>query len=545
MNSYSFVAGADQAGQRLDRFVYEHIFSAGLTRSTVQNLIRQGLVEVDGLPVSKPSHKIAAGKNVIIHYEKQDKTLTPLKGHLSIVYEDESLVLLNKRSGISVHPAPSENDPTIVHYLLEKYPCLQNLSDNERPGIVHRLDKDTSGLMLVALNDAARQYLSNAFHDRIVGKWYLVMVQGCLENPTGEINKPMCRDPKSKTKMAVSSRQGRQARTRYYTLYRGKGLQWSLLLIRIFTGRTHQIRVHLAHVGHPVIGDLLYSASKPGFSQTRIFKDKLVKRQLLHSGRIDFPHPSDESRKVFCQLPSKDFTRVCLNLESRVQKVVLTGSLGSGKSSVSALFNKHGVPVFSADECVAELYEPGQDGWHLIQQRFGSRFIDYPHGPVNKKKLSKAILNDRFMLDELNHLIHPLVKHKLDEFWQNHKDCRMALAEVPLFFEAGMDDPSIITVGVFCPDETRLQRVCSVRKITAENFLFLNKAQWPQLRKIKSCQLVIDNSLDKQSLICKAKALTRVLQYLRRHNIIKIKHSFEYVMKANLRNPPEYLNDPT
>lgn len=507
----------DQADSavRLDKLVLKYFPDDPPARSQVQSWIRQGLVLVDGTQCFKPSQTILADQKVVIQVQEVTQEPAAVKGEVEEVYRDEHVLVLNKQPGLSVHPASSVSEPTLVNYLLEKYPRLRDRFSGDRPGIVHRLDKDTSGLMVVALDPGSEKNLARAFHDREVDKNYLAMIKGCPDKSQAEITLPLGRDPVRKTRMAVVGT-GRRAITRYQVVYSGRNKEWSLVKVEILTGRTHQIRVHLAEKGHPVLGDFTYGGKSDLFAGCPgRFLPRLVKRQLLHSLRLGFIHPVTGQKMNFKSLPPKDFVRAFLCQERGLQRVIITGAMGSGKSSVLLLLQEMGFPVFSADKCVAQLYRPGHDGWEIIKSRFGTRFIKGDDQPVDKQKLARAIEQEPGILAELNHLIHPLVKHQLEEFWNAHACSRVAFAEIPLVFESSMEQSCDLVAGVYCPDKARYTRLSMTGKMLPEESALLDTFQLSQTDKISRCDLVVDNSSDQNSLRFKVQALTRALRYLR------------------------------
>ena len=272
-NSTSLVA--DQTGMRLDRFIGEAC--PGLSRTHAQKLIADGCVTVNGQK-ARAGLKLKAGDRVdIIIPPEPPSPLVPEGIPLDILYEDDDLMVVDKPAGLAVHPAPGHRSHTLVNAVLAHLPGLLEAGDL-RPGIVHRLDKDTSGLMLVAKNRRAQADLSAQFQARTVKKAYLVLVKGRLEPESGAIEAAIGRDPRHRQRMAVVTR-GREARTEYRVLrYLG---HYTLLEIRPLTGRTHQIRVHLAAIGFPVVGDATYGVTTPHLS-----------RQFLHASRLGFNLPS-------------------------------------------------------------------------------------------------------------------------------------------------------------------------------------------------------------------------------------------------------------
>lgn len=278
----------DISGIRLDKYLATKY--PALSRAVIQKLIRQGSILVNGFE-AKVSQELHSGNTVQVTFPPQeDSTLTAEPVPLNIVYEDDDLIVLDKPAGMTVHPAPGHTSHTLVNALLAHYPALAGFDDSMRPGIVHRLDKDTSGLMVVVKHAAAQQNLINQFKTRSVSKHYIVLVHGKLEPEKGIIEAPIGRDPYNRKRMAIVE-DGRYART-LYTVKEYLN-HYTLLDITIETGRTHQIRVHLAAIGFPVAGDRVYGKKSPYLS-----------RQFVHAYRLKFALPSDGSIREFsCDLP--------------------------------------------------------------------------------------------------------------------------------------------------------------------------------------------------------------------------------------------------
>lgn len=261
---------------RLDRYLAVRF--PGFSRSAVQRWIAEGLVLVDGRP-AKASQKVAGGQRIQVTVPPPTpEDLVPEARPLDILYEDADLVLLNKPPGEVVHPAPGHSTGTLVQALLAHCTDLTGVGGRLRPGIVHRLDKDTSGVLLVAKNERTFRALQEQFKAREVRKTYLALVHGHPHEPAGRIEAPIGRDPHSRQRMAVVPG-GRTAVTRYRVL-RSVG-SYALVLAQPVTGRTHQVRVHLAFLGHPVAGDALYGPRRAPFP-----------RQFLHAWCLGFHHPS-------------------------------------------------------------------------------------------------------------------------------------------------------------------------------------------------------------------------------------------------------------
>lgn len=277
-NPDSYVFTADKAGFRLDKFVSENC--PGLSRSQAQKLIDEGNVLVNGI-AEKASHKTEAGEKIEITVPPPAPTgLLPEAIPVKIIYEDDDLLVIDKPAGLTVHPAPGHPSHTLVNAVLSHLNEIEDDGEVTRPGIVHRLDKDTSGVMLVAKNNVALANLADQFKARTVKKTYITLVKGILRPDKGVIDAPIGRDSGDRKKMAVTGEsRGRAARTNYRVIrYVGKN---SLLEIMPETGRTHQIRVHLAAIGYPVFGDITYGK-----------KSAFLNRQFLHAQKIGFNLPA-------------------------------------------------------------------------------------------------------------------------------------------------------------------------------------------------------------------------------------------------------------
>jgi len=271
---YQYIA--DTSGVRLDAFVAASC--PELSRTHARKLIDEGFIKVNG-KIAKASHKLNTGDSVKITIPPEPlSTLSPEAIPLDIIYEDDDLLVIDKPAGLAVHPAPGHPGHTLVNAVLAYLPDLADDDNTLRPGIVHRLDKDTSGLILVAKNRVAQADLSAQFKSRSVNKSYLVLVKGRLTPENGVIEAAIGRDPKNRQRMAVVSR-GREARTDYHVVKYIGG--YTLLEIHPETGRTHQIRVHLAAIGYPVVGDTTYGVKNPNLS-----------RQFLHASKLGFKLPS-------------------------------------------------------------------------------------------------------------------------------------------------------------------------------------------------------------------------------------------------------------
>jgi len=267
---------ADKTGLRLDKYVSKKC--SELSRTHAQKLIADGYITVND-HVAKVGLKLNIGDRVdIIIPPPAPSPLLPEAIPLNIIYEDDDLLVVDKPAGLAVHPAPGHPSHTLVNAILSHLPGLAETSDSERPGIVHRLDKDASGLMVVAKNNAAQLNLIDQFKARSVVKAYLVLVKGHLTPEDGIVEAPIGRDPSNRKRMAVVAN-GRDARTQYHVIkYIGN---YTLLEVRTETGRTHQIRVHFLAIGYPVVGDATYGV-----------KSDHLSRQFLHACRLGFHLPS-------------------------------------------------------------------------------------------------------------------------------------------------------------------------------------------------------------------------------------------------------------
>ena len=250
----------------------------GLTRSRLRQLIAEGRVVVNGTAV-KPAHRVRPGDRVLVSVPPpRPSVAVPQDIPLTVVYQDADLVVIDKPAGLAAHPGPGHPDRTLVNGLLALCPDIQGIGGEIRPGIVHRLDKDTSGLMIAAKHEAAHHDLSRQIKDRAVRKGYLALVEGVPSPDSGVIDVPIGRDPRRRTRMAVTP-EGRESRTGYRL--REQAGRYSLLELQLHTGRTHQARVHLAWLGHPLLGDAVYGK-----------RSAQLPRHFLHAHSLAFAHPA-------------------------------------------------------------------------------------------------------------------------------------------------------------------------------------------------------------------------------------------------------------
>ncbi len=280
-----FQVGAEEAGERLDRYLVARL--PELSRARIQELIAEGRVRAAG-EVPKRAHRVAQGETIAVELvPRPPLEAAPENLPLEILYEDGDLLVVNKPAGMVVHPAAGARRGTLVNALVARFGKLSGLGGPLRPGIVHRLDKGTSGVLLVARSDPAHAALARQFRERRVEKTYLALVHGEMKADAGRITLPVARDLRRRTRMTARRREGRAAETAWRLLARLDG--FSLLEVGLRTGRTHQVRVHLAAVGHPVVGDPAYGAPRePRAGGRRL---PALARPFLHAARIRFAHP--------------------------------------------------------------------------------------------------------------------------------------------------------------------------------------------------------------------------------------------------------------
>ena len=314
--TFSFSITKEESEQRVDIFLASQV--TDLTRSRVQDLIRGGHVRVNGDP-PKTSYRLKAGDDVTLSIPPPlPYHLKPEPVPLNPVYEDASLIVVNKPPGMVIHPAPGHPTGTLVHGLLQHCRGLSGIGGIQRPGIVHRLDKDTSGLLVVAKNDRAHHLLADQFKAGSVYKRYVALVHGLIRGEKGEIDLPIGRHPRRRKEMSVARDGGRRSLTRWQKIEALGGL-FSLLYVTPKTGRTHQIRVHLSHLGHPIVGDLVYGYRrqwwKKNFPQEKGLQIRIM-RQMLHAETLGFTHPESEKYCEFQAPLPEDMQEVLTMLKS-------------------------------------------------------------------------------------------------------------------------------------------------------------------------------------------------------------------------------------
>ncbi|MDL2210710.1 dephospho-CoA kinase, partial [Desulfovibrio sp. OttesenSCG-928-O18] len=346
-----------------------------------------------------------------------------------------------------------------------------------------------------------------------IEKEYLALLHGVPAKPCGTVREPIGRDPASKTKMAVlpEAKGGREALSDYEVLYAGPGNRFSLARVAIHTGRTHQVRVHMRHIGHPLVGDTVYKAP-----HRALLPGEKGARQMLHAWKLAFTHPVSGERLAFTLPPPEDFATLAASLASPMQRIVITGSPGGGKSTLTQALATAHVPAWSADDAVKRLYEKGGNGWYVLLRRYGPRFVPNENEDVDKKALGAAMRDDESVRREVEHLIHPLVRHDLDAFWQQHEENgeAVAAAEIPLALETGWLKDELL-VGVYCPFATRRKRMAETRGWSDEVIAAMESWQWPEDKKVRAANLIVDNSGTLQTMQRRSTNVLHVLEFLR------------------------------
>jgi len=486
---------------RLDKYWAEELAAEGVSRGKVKEWIEAGLATVNGRVETKGKCKLLGGETLTLNepegFVSGDAPLAET-GDLSVLYEDEHVLVVDKPADLTTHPAPGQPDNTLVNLLLHHYPDMagdRSGMDEQRPGIVHRLDKDTSGVMAVARTEAARLKLAGDFADRNVRKVYLAIVHGRPEPDSGDIEADMGRHPTHKTKMAVVAKGGREAHSHYRTLWTDPLGRASLVAVHIFTGRTHQIRVHMAHIGHPLVGDAVYGPQEHAVWSRDAELGELAQRQMLHAFFLHFRHPDSGEPMTFVQAPPEDFMALLTELGRTDLRVGIVGLPGSGKSAVLGILRDMGLPIFSADACVARLYAAGGDGAEMILRRFGGRY-SMPDGGVDKGGLFRAMRESDGFRREIMDIVHPMVRHECMEFFREHRGSGLAFAEVPLLLEGGWHKQGMVdeVIYVHCPNALRNGLFREKRGLPPEVLAMFDSWQWSAEDKRKHSGFVIDNS---------------------------------------------------
>ncbi len=306
MKPYHLLVDSQSTGERLDRYLARKL--APLSRSQIAQWIVEGRVTLHHQAL-KASYRVQAGDNlrVLAPEKKNPEDLKPIDKPLAVVYEDDDLLVINKPAGLSVHPGAGSSEDTLVHRLLHHEPKLQHLKPKDRPGLVHRLDKDTTGLLVIAKTNSSQSELIAQFKARKVVRAYEALVLGCVSLPHGHRESHLARHPKHRKKFASTrdSGHGKWAYTEFTTLARQTAI--SLLECRLRTGRTHQIRVHLSEMGHPVLGDPLYTSPSKRSDMRKLSQSYNLNPlpMALHAYALGFQHPCSKVRLMF-QVPWPD-----------------------------------------------------------------------------------------------------------------------------------------------------------------------------------------------------------------------------------------------
>lgn len=300
-------ANENDKGKRIDSFLNEVIEDA--TRSYIQKIIDGGYVEITGKKTTKSGNKLKGTETIVVNLpEDETLDLIPENIPLEIIYEDSDIVVINKASNMVVHPAHGNYNGTLVNALLYHIKDLSTINGVIRPGIVHRLDKDTSGVIVVAKHDEAHTTLSDMFKEKTLEKTYVCIAKGIFKDKSGRIETLIGRDPRDRKKMAVVTENGKIAISNYEVLDESKN--YSLVKVRIETGRTHQIRVHMKSLNHPILGDATYGNSTDG-----------IARQMLHAYRLKFTHPISKKEMVVTAPIPEDFKRAAKFASLDIEKI--------------------------------------------------------------------------------------------------------------------------------------------------------------------------------------------------------------------------------
>lgn len=302
----TLTATSEDQGARIDAWLAAHV--EGLTRSAAARLLESGGVAVNGASAAK-NYRLTGGETVeVTRPEAEEIAVEPQDIPLDVVYEDQDVIVVNKPVGLVVHPAPGHPDGTLVNALLHRCgDSLSGIGGERRPGIVHRIDKDTSGLIIAAKNDFAHQFLSAQLSDHTLGREYEAVVHGGFRDDAGTVDAPIGRHPVDRKRMAVTPKNSKPAVTHYEVIARYRG--YTRILCRLETGRTHQIRVHMASIGHPLLGDGVYGAPCP---------EKGLEGQCLHARRLKFIHPrTGQLVRLEAPLPEY-FTQVISRLGNEI-----------------------------------------------------------------------------------------------------------------------------------------------------------------------------------------------------------------------------------
>jgi len=320
-NTFNIIVPLNFNGERIDKFLQSELKE--LSRTRIQNLIKNGHVKLNNTYIDSPSKKVKKEVLITINLpEPEETTIKPNKIPLNVIYDDEDLLVINKNPGVVVHPGAGNYENTIVNGLLFKYKNnLSNIGGKLRPGIVHRIDKDTSGAIVIAKNDNAHIKLSKQFSNHSIKRVYEALIWGSLKPQNGKISEKISRSERNRQLMAVKKEKGKMAITNYKTLkiFQNSNLpKISLIECRLETGRTHQIRVHMNFKGNPIVGDKSYGKSKLKFKKiNKKIEDEInnFNRQALHAKSLGFLHPKTNKEVSFEARRPKDFEKLIKSLQ--------------------------------------------------------------------------------------------------------------------------------------------------------------------------------------------------------------------------------------
>lgn len=300
-----WIAEAEQSGERVDKFVTDSLDDPAVSRTQVQEWIKAGAVQLDG-KIAKANVKVTEGNRVVLQIpEPEEAAIVPENIPLEVIYEDSDLIVINKKRGMVVHPAPGHSSGTLVNALMYHCKDLSGINGMIRPGIVHRIDKDTTGLLMAAKNDLAHISLAEQLKEHTVTRKYIALVHGNLPHDQGTIDAPIGRDLNDRKLFTVTDRNSRHAVTHFHVLERLG--DYTVVELQLETGRTHQIRVHMKYIGHPLAGDPVYGRNKT----------VALKGQALHAALLGFTHPRSGERLEFEMPLPADFEYVLSSLRSR------------------------------------------------------------------------------------------------------------------------------------------------------------------------------------------------------------------------------------
>lgn len=487
---------AGNAGRRIDQILADHCHD--YSRARIQQYIKTGYCTIDDKIFLQPSMKAQEGQTIVFNPPPPQTIIRAEAGSIDIIYEDENIAIINKPPGLTVHPCPSCQEHTLAHRLLANFPSLANMA-GDRPGIVHRLDKDTSGLMIIALSENARLKLISDFSNGKIKKEYLALVYG-VPPEKGTCQKPIGRDPVQKTRMAIVAENhgGKAAKTQWEKIWQAPDDSFALLKIRIFTGRTHQIRVHMAYLGFPVLGDQVYAPKRVR---------QMAKRQMLHAWKLALNHPASKKGMLFMAKPPEDMQK-CVADNVPGQFIIVTGNQGCGKSTFCDALAEKGIPIISADAIVSDMYaKPGIISDWL--KRSGHEEVLTKEETIDKNSLMELLERDQALRKDFESYIHSEVFEKIIQFVKIKRENgeRLICAEIPLYFEADgsarLGEKALI-IGIDCPKSIRFDRLRENRGWNQDKISAIENWQMPEQKKMKLCDIVIGNSSNSEELRKKA-----------------------------------------